>query len=454
MTRGVWIGLALACAVSPATAQTMNMEQAVESALQADPRISERRHLVDAARALLQEALGHRALRFDVNSFAGLAPGLEGGFYEGGASSCSALPCTPRSDAYEFDDGLSLWANVQFRVIKPLYTFGKIESYSEAAQGKVDVTRGDVDLERSKVRLQVTRAYYGYLAARDTRYLFEDVRQRLENAENLVQRWLRDGAGAVKQSDLYAVQTGLAVVNKHLAQARAVEQVALDGLKVLTGVGLDGELQVAERHIRPVPLPDRGLAALQQRALAKRPEMGQLEAGLRARRALVAASKAEKMPDLYVGLAGSLAYSPDRDRLDNPFIYDPFNYVGVTPVVGLRWEWASGVQPARVARAQAELEALVEKASFARRGIPFEVAEAYHQAHAHHKAVQELEQGSRAGRRWMIARYADFEAGLEEASNVLEAFQGYVLAHSDYLSTVNDYNVHVTRLKTVSGGYQ
>jgi hypothetical protein len=51
----------------------------------------------------------------------------------------------------------------------------------------------------------------------------------------------------------------------------------------------------------------------------------------------------------------------------------------------------------------------------------------------------------------MIASYADFEAGLEEADKVLTAFQGYVLIHSDYLSTVNDFNMHVVKLQYVTG---
>jgi hypothetical protein len=54
----------------------------------------------------------------------------------------------------------------------------------------------------------------------------------------------------------------------------------------------------------------------------------------------------------------------------------------------------------------------------------------------------------------MLSRYADFEAGLEQPSKIIEAFQGYILAYSDYLSTVNAYNMAVARLMTVSGLYK
>jgi len=453
MKRVLWIGLLCLMAAPGVHAETLNLAQAVDRALHADPRIAERKHLVEAARAMLQEAQGASGVRYDVNTFLGLAPGVNGGIFDNGGtvSETCGTNCRLRSDAYKFNDGLSLWANLQFKIIKPLYTFGKIESYSEAAQGNVDVKRGDVRLQRDKTRLEVTRAYYGYLAARDTRYLFEDVAKRLDKAQTLTARWLKQGRGKVKQSDLYALRTAASMVRKYLAQAKAVEKISLDGLKVLTGVGLDHDLQVADDHITPVALPSASLAALQAEALTKRPEIGQLEAGMRARRALVAAHKAEEKPDVYVGLVGSLAYSPNRDRLDNPYITDPYNHAGVTPVVGVKWQWNAGMQSARVARAQAEMNALVQKSAYARNGIPFQVAEAYHTAHGDYDAVQDLEHASHDGRRWMIGRYADYEAGLEEPSKVIEAFQGYVLAHSDYLGTVDKYNNDVAKLMSVSG---
>jgi len=451
--RAWMAGAALALAAAAAGgAETVSLDEAVARALAADQRIGERRHLVEAARALLQEALGHRGLRYDVNAFVGIAPGVDGGFFKEGKTCTTS--CTPRDDLYELNDGLSPWVSVQFKIIKPLYTFGKIERYAEAAQGNVDVKRQDVRLARAEVRWDVTRAYYGYLAARDMRRLLEDVDRRIGKALRLVERWLKEGGGRAKRSDLYALQTGQALARRFLAQARGVEAVALDGLKVLTGAGLDAELGVADRELRPLPLPEGRLRELIARALERRPEMAQLEAGMRARRALVAARKAEAKPNVYAGVVGSLAWAPNRDRLDNPYIVDPFNHAGATPVLGLKWEFASGVQPARVARARAELEALVAKASFAREGIPFQVAEAWHKVRAGRRQVEALERASRAARRWLITAYADFEAGLERTERLVDAFQAYVFAHSDYLTAVHDYDLAVAHLERVTGAWE
>ncbi len=436
-----------------ARAQTLDLEQAIEMALNADPRISEKEHLARAAQTLVDEAEGADGLIFDVNTFIGLAPEQTGGFFTNGTNTCTALPCSVRDDGTDFDE-VSLWANLRFAIIKPLYTFGKIEHYSEAARGNLQLKREEIRIQRVTTRMQVTKAYYGYLAARDTRRLLENERERAAKALTLVETWLAEGRAGAKQSETYALRTGIAVLNTFLAKAAAVEKIALDGLKVLTGIGLGGELRVADNALRPVEAPRESLEDLQAQALAERPEIAQLEAGLEARRSLVAARKADQKPNLYAGVIGSVAAAPDRTRLDHPFISDPFNHAGATPVIGLQWSWDSGRQPAQAARAQAELDALIELSSFARLGIPFEVAEKVHQLGALQTAVRELEQGSRNGRRWMIASYADFEAGVEESSRVIEAFRTYVLTHSEYLQAVNDYNMKVSELRQVTGAFR
>ncbi|HHM04846.1 MAG TPA: TolC family protein [Gammaproteobacteria bacterium] len=431
-----------------AAAEPLTLEEAISRALDHDPRIDEVVHLAEAARSWVDEARASGDLRVDLNTFVGLSPAVGGGLFEAG--SCEAGSCRLRSDRYE-NHGASVWLRFQLALIKPLYTFGKIEHYAQAAEANLAVKQEDIRLRRSRTALDVQRAYYGYLAARDTRLLFTDVQKRLDAARDLTREWLDQGEGGVRQSDLYALDAGAALVRRYLFQAEGLEHVALASLKVLTGAAQDQPLEVADSRLRPVPLPQQGLAELKQRALQQRPEMAQVAAGLTARRELVAAKKADARPSLYAGVAGLVSYSPNRDKVDNPHITDPFNDYGATPMVGLQWQWGHGVQAARVARAEAELNAMIAKAALARQGIPYQVAEAYHQAAAGRQAVAAMEDASRSARRWMIASFVDFEAGLEEASKVVTAFQGYVLAHSDYLKTVYDYNMQVAQLKRAIG---
>lgn len=430
----------------------LDLPQSIERALVTDPRITEKEKLVDAARALKDEANGAKDLIYGVNSFVGLAPTVRGGIFETQDSQGNKTVGIPK-DAFDIN-GLTPWYYIDFSLIKPLFTFGKVEHYSKAAESNIKIKQGDVALRRGETTLEVTRAYYGYLTARDTRALLEDTLGKLEAAVTLVEGWLEDGKGDAKQSDLYALQTGVALIKRYIAEASNFENIAYKGLRLLTGISQDDTLELADKRIQPVPLPEGELKDLQARALEKRPEISQLAAGLDARRALMRAKKSDSNPNIYTGVIGAISYAPERNNLTGANVYDPFYSAGATPVLGMKWDWASGRQPAQVAQAQAELDATLAVKSFAQQGIPFQVAEQYHNVHAYHEMVQELYDGSRSGRRWMISSYADFEAGVEDADKVINAFLGYVQAYSDYLKTVNDYNLHVTRLGIMTGDIQ
>ena len=432
--------------------EKLSLGQAIQLALEHDPRIDEKEAFVRKARGLLQEAEGSEGFRYSVDSFLAIANGVDGGFYEGGESSCSG-DCQPRGDLYDLDDGLSMWGGMTFSIVKPLTTFGRLESYQEAAQHNIVIKQQDVTLQKDEIGLQVVKAYYGYLTARDSRLLLEDTRKRLSGALDLVVGWLDEGSGNASQSDKFALQSGLGLIDNFLAESRGLELIAMAGLKLLTG--REEELiELADRRLLPVDLPVESLDEWIELAQLNRVEFKQVSAGLTARRALVEATRAEEKPIVFAGVAGSLAYSPDRDRLDNPHVYDPFNHTALSPLIGMRWQWEQGAQPDRVAQAQADLDALVHKASFARLGIPFQVREQYYSMQAKHQAISSMRDSSKAARRWMIASYSDFEAGLEEADAIINALQVYVLSYAEYLRAVNDFNNHVSKLRSVSGVFQ
>lgn len=450
----VLLGLLALLISAPGSAATIiDLDQAVKMALSADPRIDQKRAFVKKAEAMLREAEGKGGLRYSVDAYLALTTAVDGGFFDDGAETC-APGCQVREDAYDFDDGLSLWTNLTFSIVKPLTTFGQLENYQEAARNNIVVKEQDVTLQQEEVKLQVVQAYYGFLAARDSRYLLEDTRQRLQMAYELVSQWINEDSGKAKLADQYALKAGLGLVENYLSEAQGLENIAMEGLRLLTGVEPGEELELEDSRLRPVALPDMSLEEWVTTALENRVEFKQVEAGLAARRALVEAKRASRKPIVFAGLAGSLAYTPERTRLDNPFLYDPFNHAAASPLVGMTWQWEADALPAQVEQEQAELDALLHQASFARRGIPFQVSEQYHLVQARYRSMEAMKDSAQSARRWMIAVYTDFEAGLEEADKILTAMQAYVLAYADYVRIVNDYNNHVSKLKSVSGVYE
>ncbi len=447
----VLLASGLALAAPGVGAQTVNLEQAVDMALKADPRIREREAVVDRARAVLDEVYGRAGLRIDANAYVSAVPGLKGGFFKDGATTCTT--CTLRDDAGKFNDGISVLAGLQFALIQPLITFGKVENYSAAAQGQITVREGDVRLSRAQTQLDVRKAYYGYLAARDTRVFLQDLISKIESVLAGMEKRRASGK-AQSEGNLYAVQAVRGSVGRYLAQAKSIEALSLDGLKTLVGVPISAPLQVADEHIQPVELPAGALDDMVKTALAQREEMAQVEAGMAALRSLVQARRAEMYPDLYAAVVGGAAVAPGRDTLDNPYIFDNFNHAYAAPVLGLGWNIRPGMVNAQTRQAEADLREVTEKANLARIGIPFQVAEAYHRAKGGQEAVQQLKEGFTAGRRWFTTVFMDAEAGAVDMALLVEAFRTYTTLYADYLLGINDYNMQVAQLRHALGEWK
>jgi outer membrane protein len=209
LVRGL-MAAGLLLVAAPVMALTVNLQQAIEMSLAADPRIKEREQLVEVARGMLQEVQGNAGWRVSANAFIGLTRSVEGGFFEGGEYSGTI----PRSDGDDFD-GLSDWTRLEFALIKPLYTFGKIERYGEAAQGNIDLKRGELKQTRGDIVYDTKRAYFGHLTARDIRHFLEDMQSRLDKVISGVERELQEETGESKHSDLYALQSARGLISKY-----------------------------------------------------------------------------------------------------------------------------------------------------------------------------------------------------------------------------------------------
>jgi len=420
-------------------AETISLKQAIKRALQIDPRLRERKKIFNDALAIEQMANESDALLYEVEFFVGLATKKTGRAFTTGYKNQ-----TERPEEHNFE-GIAPWYNLRLGIVKPLYSFGKTENFSAAAKENVTVKQGDVALIKSRVKYDVYQTYYQYLAARDSRLLLEDIKSRLGKSISLVEKWLRDGGSNAKQSDVFALQTGAAQVNRYLTTFKRSEVISLGRLKALIGTNPKTKLEVADSRIVPVELPKTTLKTLQRKALANRPELAQLKAGLNGRRNL---ANTNTEIDINVAINRSANPAVNQTRGIDTALVGSF---AVTPGQSASNRDKNFSNTLGQNKTQSILNSLIEKSSFSILSIPLQVSEQYQFVQTHYTIVEELAKGSRAGRRWMISSYADFEAGLVEAEKVMSAFQGYVLAHTDYLKSVSDYNMHVIRLKSVTG---
>lgn len=429
-------------------AAPLTLERAIDMASKHDYRSIEKRHLADVAAGLVQEADGADGWLLDMTTALALTTEVEGGFFEDGCNpNCDNN--SVRSDLYDVD-GVTPFIALKATLIKPLYTFGKIENYKAAAEQLHVARLEDVTIQQNQTGLDVVKAWYGNLAALNGIALLEEANDRLSAAEAIAEELLDADDSDMSEGDLYTLKAGKGLIQKFLAQTQGLQKTAQAGLALLTGQDA-ANIELASQRLRPLALPAESLKTMQQQALDQRPEMRQLAAGLKARRSLVKAKQAEGRPNIFAGVAGSVAYAPGRDQIDNPHIYDPFNHYAASPLVGLQWTWQGSRTAGQISQAESELRALEAKGQLANAGIPFQVAEGWYKVEAGYNAYQALNSAARDARRAMLSAYLDFEAGTGEPAKALEALKTYVLTYADYLLTVNSYNNDVINLRRLRG---
>ncbi|MGQ9687496.1 MAG: TolC family protein [Desulfobaccales bacterium] len=419
--------------------------QVVSLALKFSPQIKTSQSEVIIAEAQKDEVRGYKFPRFDMTAVGGPAPQVRKPEIRGDGL---YWPDT-KHDLH----GLTVFGRLEFALVQPLYTFGKIAHREKAAAKYVQVKRAEVDSTKGEVILQVAQAYYGLILAQQGKDAVQEARGYLADARERVNRLLALKSPSVKDTDPYRLALYEGSVEKFAAEAEEGAQVAYRALKALIGYGPDQEFRVPGDLPEPAPAPHK-LDYYIQQALELRPEFTMLKEGKAARELLVKAAKADYYPDLFMAMIGVLAGSPGRYSSPDPIHEDLTNWYGAGPVVGVKWHFDFGITKAKLKQAKGELEKLQHQERTALMGIPVEVAQAYGKVQEHYRASQGMAKAYVNARRWLITAFSNFDMGLGPMEEIFKAFERYGVARGDYLMALYEYNLAKAKLDKATGAYR
>lgn len=347
-------------------------------------------------------------------------------------------------------DGVFGRATVQ--LIEPIYTFGKISGYREAARYGVAAYEAGARLKATDVALQVKQAYYGLLLARETKHLLGDIKDELDKATAKIEKQLEAEAPNVDQVDLFKMNTYQADLNRYIAQAEEGEAKALYGLNVLMGTTGDGEqADIADEFLVPAEYDVKEFDDYVKTALADRLEFAQLDHGLKARSALVDVEVADYYPQFFVLGFGSIAGATNRDHLNNPYVFDEFNHTVAGAVLGLKWSIDLGMNRGQVYEARAQYMVLKMKQDYAKMGVPFQVKEAYLQLNTTKAEMDALNEAYRSAKQWAFTTLSNFDLGVGDARDIADSVSAYARIRADYFRTVYNQRLAVANLEHATG---
>ena len=185
----------------------------------------------------------------------------------------------------------------------PVYTSGRSDALERAAQAEALATGADLEVVRLDLRLEVARAYWALVTARDTVRVLEaalaTADRSLADVRNLVE------AGLLPPNDVSRSEAQRARQELLLIEARGrVESLIVD-LDRLLGLPDGTPIEPTEGLETPAP-PARDADTLVDEALKQRPELAALAGRTQAVEARITAIAADKKPFVAVGLRRGL----------------------------------------------------------------------------------------------------------------------------------------------------
>ena len=417
----------------------LSLDDCIRRALTASPSLGESSADIELAEAKLNEAKAHRFPQIELL-------GLMGPISKARGNQVTS------SDRIDHLHGLTIFARGDATIVQPLYTFGKISERMTAASHGIEVDRAKKVQKENEITLKVKEYYYGLLLARELKALVSEVGEILDKARDKARKLLDKGSENVDALDIYKLDAFSGQVRKYTEEATKGESLALAALHVEMGIPSDTEFDIATARLTPdEDMNGTALSAYLEAAKFKRPEFKQLKEGLQAREALVKAARADYFPDLFLGGYLSGAYSPDRDRVTNPWVPDEFNHLWAGIALGIKWKIDFGITAAKVAQERAQYNRLLSTNDYANANIPLQIRKAYLERLEAEKSIEATRDAYSNAKKWEVAAVANFDIGIGPAKEIFDSLQSYATMRSDYFRSIYNYKMSMANLEYAVG---
>jgi outer membrane protein TolC len=315
----------------------------------------------------------------------------------------------------------------------------------------VTASEAAVLAKEAEVRMQVRSLYWGLKLGAEVLQVVEDARKESLRAEEMVTTKLEEGSEEVTQTDLFKVQVFRYQVEKRYREAQRKSALAQRALASAIGLDENTPLMPTDEPLDLMTFILDSLANYQAIAMASRPELRQLDAGIRARSALSGVSSADYYPTIFLG--GQIRLNRAMDRADprNPFLFNQTNFTRMGAVLGLTMNLnlQQTRDKARIARREEEL--LSAQVIPARAGVRLEVEKAWREAEEAVSNVAGSTEALKATDNWLRSEAQVFDLGLGEVKDFIDAFQAHSTMRAEHAENIAAFNTAIAALGRAIG---
>ena len=423
---------------------SLNVEEAVELALENNRIIEQRAEDREKAKWRLSEVRRNSGLRFTWDSSSAR---IGGRYYHTLRSPRYQIyGMSPQERAtYNISD-ISYYPQYQssnsnsFRLSLPLYTGGQLENQRKSA--RYGLNSADLNLEDAKqqIKWQTEQAYYQAMQYRDS----IDAQQEAINLlnEHLRTVQIQFEVGTVAMSDVLATSVQLANSQQAFNNAQANYENALATLNNIMGLPVDTNL-ILNREEKYSTLTTSEADCLKY-ALEHRPDGIAAAYAVKQAQAAVSSTKSGFRPSVSAVIQGSMVGEGAFKANQTKEMWS----------AGIQLSWNifdNNVTSAQVQQAKADQRKAESAARQQIEQIQMEIRKAYANLKIAEKNISVTKKAIKQAEEEFLIAKARYEEGVDTNLAVMDAQEKLTLARTNYSAAVYNYNTSKAQLEKAMG---
>ena len=328
---------------------------------------------------------------------------------------------------------------------QPLYLGGRVGAALKVAGLFSDLSHENVVSAEEGLIFRIENVFYGALLASHTI-------ETAQTAVDLAERHLRQveklhAEGVAAEYDLLRAKVHVANLRPMLIEARNRSNLALEALKISTGLELSREITVQGAFEEPSEPPPERLEEIERTAQDRRSEFRQMDLQIGMLEHTIAIARGNSRPSAYLTNTYQLQWQVDEFRLDREDISDSW-MTGILIQIPIFDGWRTR---AMVRQAQVDLQQANDRRRLLGDQVRLEVREAMSaRREAWEKIVSQRMTVEQAARGLKIAEVR-YENGIATQLEVLDVQLALTQARMNHLSALYEYSIAQVNLRRATG---
>jgi len=394
---------------------------------------------IEIAEQEMNEIYGNfYAPRFGLESYSGVVPEARGDI-------------TTTSDTNEDYGHLGPFLKIDLKVIQPIYSFGKYASAKEAGQNNLEMKKALFRESKNNLSLNVVKAFLGVVAGREGTEVSKELRSHYEQLVKQIEKRIQSPDSDLDDSDLLEAKSLHFEIEKQCSTVASNTEQSLLYLKGLLNLEADAQLTTQAIETPSINESADLISQLQKYFREHSPLLQGLHSGMNALKQKAELEKRKRYPDLFVAIGAGYGTAPNRDKQDNAFITDNYNYEKLGGKLGLKWDLNYHVSEAKVQKTLIEHHQLAENMELTLRMKDGAITKLHGEAVRNKCLLAAATTSLKSAASWLRLESDNLDLGLGDIKRLVKAYKYYFQLKGDVISTRYMYLVSLAELADTTG---